>query len=275
MTARVTDWDAAFDNDAGVPPGAPDFYTQWASDAAAFRAQIPAGQARMGLAYGPSSRQRLDLFLPSGTPHGLMVFVHGGYWQMFDGSFWSHFSMGGLARGFAVAVPTYRLAPEVRLTRIAEDIASAVTLASGLVGGPIHLTGHSAGGHLVARLATTTSPLTRAVRDRIKTVVSISGLHDLRPFLAAPRRNSVLRLDEREAAHESPALLRPIEAVKVTAWVGALEVPEMRRQADLLADAWRKLGADLAVVHEPGRHHYDVIDGLLDPDHPLTVALLG
>jgi arylformamidase len=31
-----------------------------------------------------------DLFLPEGTPAGLAVFVHGGYWKAFDRSVWSH-----------------------------------------------------------------------------------------------------------------------------------------------------------------------------------------
>lgn len=275
MATSVTDWDAAFDNDAGVPEGAPDYFAQWARDAAAFRLAIPEGRAQPGLAYGPSARQRLDLFLPPDPPRGLMVFVHGGYWQMLDRSSWSHYATGGLARGFAVAIPSYRLAPEVRLTQIAEDVAAAITLAAGRIAGPIHLTGHSAGGELVARLATTTSPLPSAISARVKSVVPISGLHDLRPFLEAPRRNSVLRLDAEEATRESPALLQPLRGVSYAAWVGALEVPELLRQTDLLATAWAPAGVHVTTVREPGRHHYDVIDGLLDPAHPLIGALLG
>jgi arylformamidase len=29
------------------------------------------------------------------------------------------------------------------------------------------------------------------------------------------------------------------------------------------------------VIEEPGRHHFDVIDGLADPDHQLTRTLLS
>lgn len=267
------DWDAAYDNDLGVPAGAPDYPALWAREAAAFRAALSIrDRAELGLAYGPHPRQRVDLFRPAGTPRGLAVFVHGGYWQSFDGASWSQLAAGALGRGFAVAVPTYRLCPDVRIEAIVEDVAAAVARAADGIDGPIQLGGHSAGGHLVARLATTTSPLPEALHARLRNIVPISGLHDLRPLMRT-RMNRNLRLTEEEARRESPALLEPLPNVRVVAWVGALERPELIRQTDLIANIWRGLGARTSVRHAAGRHHYDVIEGLKDPDDPLTLAL--
>ena len=85
--------------------------------------------------------------------------------------------------GYAVAMPTYTLCPENRISGIVAEIGAAVEKMSGMVGGPIHLAGHSAGGHLATRMICANSPLSGAVRDRIRNSVSISGLHDLRPMM--------------------------------------------------------------------------------------------
>jgi hypothetical protein len=120
----------------------------------------------------------------------------------------------------------------------------------------------------------TDAPLPAEVAARVEHTVSISGLHDLRPLLRT-RLNDALRLDAQEAIAESPALAVPREGVRITAWVGKAERPEFLRQNALLANIWAGLGARTAAVEEPGRHHFDVIDGLADPDSPLLRAVLG
>jgi hypothetical protein len=143
-----------------------------------------------------------------------------------------------------------------------------------MVVGSLFLTGQSAGGHLVTRMISATSPLPDDVRARIGHTLSISGVHDLRPLMKAAM-NTELRIDEAEARVESPALLEPMPNARVTCWVGSAERPEFVRQNALLANIWTGLGAKTCIVEESGRHHFDVIDGLADPDHPLTRTLLS
>jgi hypothetical protein len=126
----------------------------------------------------------------------------------------------------------------------------------------------------VTRQVCTDTALPERVRARIARVVSISGVHDLRPLLRTAM-NDTLRLDAAEARDESPALREPIPGARVHAWVGDAERPEFVRQTTLLANIWTGLGADMAQTIEPGRHHFDVIAGLADPDHPLTRAICG
>jgi acetyl esterase/lipase len=266
------DWDDAYANAAHIP-GSAAFPPRWARDAAAFR-DAAGERARLGLPYGPAPADRLDLFLPAGPPRGLLVFVHGGYWQRFGREDWSHLAAGGVARGWAVAMPGYTLCPGIRVTGITRAIGAAIACAAGMVAGPIRLAGHSAGGHLVSRMLCTDAPLPEEAASRLEHTVSISGVHDLRPLLRT-RLNDALRLDPEEARAESPALADPREGVRITAWVGAAERPEFLRQNALLANIWTGLGARTAAVEEPGRHHFDVIDGLADPESPLLRALLG
>lgn len=270
---RITDWDDAYANGANIAQG--DRWPQaWVEPAKAFRDRLATdGRARLGLAYGDAPRNRFDLFMPQGEAKGLVVFVHGGFWLRLDRSFWSHLAAGPLAHGHAVAMPSYTLCPDIRIGGIVREIGSAIEAAAGMVAGPIRLTGHSAGGHLVSRMICANSPLPDAVRSRIANTVSISGVHDLRPMMATAM-NETLRIDRAEADGESPALLEPMAGGRIACWVGAAERSEFVRQNALLANAWTGLGAETLTVEEPDRHHFNVIDGLADPDHALTRTLL-
>ena len=261
--------DLAYANADFIPGGA-DYPDRWAVAAREFReVEAAIGRARLNQRYGQGGRQRFDLFLPAGRPEGLVVFVHGGYWHLFDRSYWSHLAAGPQSRGWAVALPSYTLAPEARIAQITGEIAAAVTAAAGLVAGPIRLTGHSAGGHLVARMACRDVPLGDAVADRLAGIVPISPLADLRPLLETSM-NADLRLDAAEAEAESPAHHTALRDVPVTVWVGAEERPAFLDQARWLAEAW-----EVPLRVAPGRHHFDVIDELAQAESPLTVALLS
>ncbi|MCC5988412.1 MAG: alpha/beta hydrolase [Pararhodobacter sp.] len=248
-------------------PGADEFPLRWRADAAALRDGL-GERARSGLAYGQSARQRYDLFLPEGVPRGLMVFIHGGYWLAFGPEDWSGFAAGALARGWAVAMPGYTLAPEARISEMVGEIEAAIGAAAVQVpDGPIALCGHSAGGHLSARMACT--DLRPACAARLARVVPISPLADLRPLMQTAM-NEKLSIDAAEAAAQSPALLRKREGVDATVWVGAQERPAFLWQARLLSEEW-----DCPWHAAPGRHHFDVIDPLREPDGDLTEAVIG
>ena len=260
--------DDAYANAAYIP-GAEAYPAQWAEAARLWRTrEAHEDHARLDLEYGAGARERFDLFLPEGRPLGLVVFVHGGYWLKFDRSYWSHLAAGPVARGWAVAMPSYDLCPTVRISEITKQIAKAVDVAAGLVDGPIRLTGHSAGGHLVARMLAP-GMLAPEVAARLAGVVPISPLADLRPLLRTSM-NADLRLDMAEAEAESPMLMAERLNVPATVWVGADERPAFLDQARWLAEAW-----GCAHVVAEGRHHFDVIEPLEIADSDLTGALLG
>ncbi|VVT08152.1 alpha/beta hydrolase [Rhizobium sp. EC-SD404] len=269
----ITNWDDAYTNGAYID-GAEAYPDRWAAEAAAFRAELSKdGRAQIDVPYGPQPRNLLDLFLPVGAPKGLVVFVHGGYWKAFDKSFWSHLARGAVDHGFAVALPSYTLAPDARLTRIGREVAAAIGTASKTIAGPIRLAGHSAGGHLVSRMVSENSPLAAPLVERVEHVVSISGVHDLRPLMLT-EMNAILAIDEDEAYRESPALLRPLPGTRLLAWVGAKERPEFLRQSRILPELWDGFGVETKLHVDEGTHHFDVIDGLALRDSALTQALL-
>jgi acetyl esterase/lipase len=270
---RIADWNNAYANGANIA-GGDRWPAAWDGPAQQFRDKLVAeGRARLDIMYGEAPRNRFDLFLPTTAPKGLVAFIHGGYWMESHKTSWSHLAGGAVGRGFAVAMPSYTLCPRTGISGIVNEVAAAIERAAAMIDGPLMLTGHSAGGHLASRMVTAASPLSSDVARRIRQVVSISGLHDLRPLMFTAL-NETLNIDEREALSESPALLRPMQGTRITCWVGGGERSEFLRQSALLANIWTGLGAATRSVVEPDRHHFDVVDGLADPDHPLTRTLV-
>ncbi len=269
----IENWDDAYTNVKYIPDGG-SYPAKWQMRAEDFRSTLPPGvSAQLDLTYGTGQRCKFDLFRPA-NPKGLLVFVHGGYWMRFDRKDWSHLAAGALARGFAVAMPSYSLTPFATITGIVTEVEQAIAAAASEVAGPIILAGHSAGGHLVTRAVCEDSTVVPRILERIQLVVSISGLHDLRPLLRT-QMNETLRLSVREAELQSPSLLAPRAATRLICWVGAGERPEFIRQSRLLANVWTGLGAQTRLVEESGRHHFDVIEALQDKDSALTDSLFS
>jgi acetyl esterase/lipase len=254
------DPDRDYANGAFIAKAA-EYPPRWTEAAARFRTDL-AARAELDLAYGPAPRQKLDLFLPEGPPRGVVVFVHGGYWHLFSKSHWSHLAAGPLARGYAVALPGYTLAPAARIAEITAEIARACWFVGTRVVGPMVVTGHSAGGHLAARMGNSDMAVP------VARVVPISPLAELGPLIAT-EMNATLKIDAVEAAAESPARHRLRDGVTAHVWVGSEERPAFLMQARTLSEEW-----GCPWTPGPGQHHFNVIDGLADPASPLCDAVL-
>ena len=80
---------------------------------------------RQVIPYGAGERHRIDLFSGDGTGP-IVVFIHGGYWQALDGSFFSHLAGGLNAHGIDVAMPSYDLCPAVSIADIIGQMRAAI-----------------------------------------------------------------------------------------------------------------------------------------------------
>ena len=183
----AVDFEAEYNNRARVPEH-PEIFARWKREAAAYRERMKAEEnAELGLAYGTSPRQTVDLFFPDATGHTpLALFIHGGYWRSLEPSTFSHMSAGLNARGIAVAVAGYDLCPQVTIVQIIEQIRTACLFLWRRFGQRLMVYGHSAGGHLAAcMVATDWKKLDpKAPPDLVPAGYSISGLFDLKPLIA-------------------------------------------------------------------------------------------
>ncbi|MGL4241421.1 MAG: alpha/beta hydrolase, partial [Beijerinckiaceae bacterium] len=139
------DLEAEYNNRARVPEH-PEIIAGWAADAAAYR-EVHAAALQSTITYGPSPRQVIDIFaaaepLADALP---VMFMHGGYWQALEPSFFSHMARGLNARGVTVGTAGYDLCPDVTIGAIAGQMRRAALLfAMTQKAERLVVTGHSA-----------------------------------------------------------------------------------------------------------------------------------
>ncbi len=147
---------------------------------------------RVELAYGPHPRQRLDLYRPKGAVGALpiVVFFYGGGWEAGDRADYRFAALALVEQGFVVAVPDYRVYPEVTFPAFLEDSARAVAYvhanAAAHGGDPkrLFLMGHSAGAYNAAMLALDERLLAAEgmPSNAIAGMVGLAGPYDFLPL---------------------------------------------------------------------------------------------
>jgi arylformamidase len=237
--------DAAYNNSAAVRNSA-EIVADWRERSESLRVSC------REILYGPGERNRIDLFEAApGAP--LLVFIHGGYWQMREKELFSFLAAGPLAHGISVALPGYTLAPEKRLDGIVAEIRAALDA----LARPIYVSGWSAGGHLTAMMMD--HPLARGG-------LAISGIYDLEPIRLC-YLNEKLGLDDAEARRNSP-LLNDSSSKNLVVAYGMNELPELQRQSREFA---AKFGHRLLPLE--GHDHFTILEELASPQGALTAAL--
>lgn len=267
MNGRV-DYEVEYNNRARVPES-PALIAGWARDGAAYREQ----HAPRAIAYGTGPRHRIDVF-GADSKGPLVVFIHGGYWQALDGSFFSHLAGGLNAHGVGVAIPSYDLCPDVSVIDIIGQLRMA-TRELARLGRPLLISGHSAGGHLAAcMLATDWPALDNSLpADLVIAAYAISGLFDLGP-LVETSINKALHLDPATARAASPLFWEAPRRGSLDAVVGENESAEYFRQSHGIVDAWGAGGIAARFGVVPGANHFTAIAPLADPHSPMVRRLL-
>jgi len=241
--------DAAYNNAAAVKNSA-QIIAHWQKRSEAVRAKYPDG---LDLRYGPEERNRIDLFeAKKGAP--LLVFIHGGYWQMRDKETFAFLVPGPLAHGISVALVGYTLAPHKRLDAIVGEIHAAIRYLDSRANRLI-VSGWSAGAHLSAMAMQIPA---------VNAGLLISGLYDLEPIRHS-YVNEKLRLDAFEAERNSPISL-PAFSEPVTIAYGAQELPELCRQSEDYA----KRVPQAKLLRLPRHDHFTLLEELASPAGALT-----
>jgi arylformamidase len=270
------DYEAEYNNRARVPEH-PQIFARWARDAAAYRDEASRlGHAELGIRYGASERQTIDLFLPAeGASAPLALFIHGGWWRSLAPASFSHMARGLNAHGVAVAVAGYDLCPQVTIAEIIVQVQRACLQLWHRFGRRIMVYGHSAGGHLTAcLLATDWKGLAPAAPDDLVPAgYAISGVFDLAPLIGTSL-NADLRLSAEEARRVSPLYFAVDPGRVLDAVVGALESSEFLRQSHAIVQAWHQGPAETRYEAIADANHFTMLAPLADPASPAVARLL-
>lgn len=138
-------------------------------------------ERRANIAYGPSPRHRLDVYVPdTAGPHPVIVFWYGGAWQRGHKSQFRFVGAALAKAGYVAVLPDYRVYPEVKFPQFladgAEALAWVVKHIVDIHGDPqrIHMGGHSAGAWIAAMLAYDAAPPALLLHGAADDVVDVS-----------------------------------------------------------------------------------------------------
>ena len=270
--------DAAYDVENSVP----DFMVyahKFMADSAAAEAAIP--NKRLGVPYGPTLMENLDLFLPE-TSSGkapILVFIHGGYWKSLTARVFSCVAPGPVAAGFCVVNVTYDLCPQVDMGEIVRQVRAAVAWTArnaDSFGGDadrIIVSGHSAGGHLTATTMLTDWSRYGLPSDLVKGGFAISGLFNLEP-LAYSFLQPSLRLTGEAIRHQSPQFnVAPLTAPLALTW-GDADPAAFAGQSRDFAGAWSAAGNRCGSFVLEKANHFEVLEGFKTAEGIMTRTVL-
>jgi len=251
---------------------------RYASESARMRSGLP---SRLGVSYGSSEPERLDIF-PAVTsgPAPIFVFLHGGFWRLLDSADSCFMAECLTKAGACVVAVNYALAPHVTLAEIVRQCRAAVAWlyvhAREFGGDPmrIHVGGSSAGAHLAAMMLASGWQAALGVPDNLVAGGTLlSGIFDLEPVrLGHP--NEWLKLSAGDITALSPLLHLPERAVPLVVSYAPTETDEFKRQSEVYMAAVMAGGSAVRFVPMPGTNHFDIVFGLADPQNPLAKATI-
>ena len=263
--------DRMYNNRQLVPEHA-EFFERWAKHSEAARHR----RCSLDVSYGAGAGETLDIF-PADRPNApVLVFIHGGYWRSLDKSDHSFVAPAFVDSGHCVVVVNYALCPAVTVPHICLQMVKALTWVwqnIAVWGGDrdqLHVSGHSAGGHLVAMLmACQWSKVDANLPEQIiRSGMSISGLHEMESIRQVPFLKDALQLSPQDALRCSPAWMPAPHKGRCACVVGGLESAEFHRQNELLAASWGTDRVPLTAVM-PGLHHFSIVDSYASPHSDL------
>ncbi len=270
----AVDYETEYDNRARVPEH-PQIFARWDAEAKAYRDACQGAQ--IGLQYGPSPRQTIDLFpgKDAGADAPLAMFIHGGWWRALSPVSFSQMAKGPNAHGVTVAVVGYDLTPAVTIPQIIEQLRAASLYLWRLKKQRFVAYGHSAGGHLAACMVATDWKTLEpsAPSDLVPAGYGISGVYDATvvPKISA---NADIRLDDKTAREVSPLYWRVPAGRVFDAAVGGIESAEFLRQSKDIAEAWRQDNVTTRYEEIAGANHFTAIDPFADPDSTMTKRIV-
>jgi arylformamidase len=233
----------------------------------------------LGVPYGDSDREVIDIFAPDHEEGPCFVYLHGGYWRgghARDGSF---IAEPFVRAGASVFLPTYDLCPDVTVAEIVAQTHKAIAWihanARAYGGDPdrLYLAGHSAGAHLAAMALADDWRDDPAVAGAFAGACLISGVYDMDPVRYVSV-NDLIRATDADVEPLSPLRHPPRWPVPMVVAAGGDESEEWRRQSQLYADVARDAGCSVAAMEIPGVHHWSILLPMREPDHPITRAML-
>jgi acetyl esterase/lipase len=223
------------------------------------------------IAYGDHPRQKLDLYVPKRQTMALPVitFFYGGSWQGGDRADYLFMAALLCRQGFIVAVPDYRVYPEVKFPDFVQDCAAATAWvfanAATHGGNPaeIFLMGHSAGAYNAVMLGVAAKYLAAAgvSQSNLAGVIGLSGPYDFLP-LKDPIIKVIFSPPD-DIRDTQPITYAAADAPPLFLLHGGADITVLPRNLTALAARIRAAGGVVETKIYPGLGHIGIILAVL------------
>ncbi len=234
----------------------------------------------LGVQYGSSLDETIDIFPAENPLAPVFVFIHGGYWMSMESQDFSMVARGLVSKGITVAMPNYSLCPSVSMSEITRQNRDAVAWLFREInkynGNPkqMFVCGHSAGGQQVGMLASTDWIKDYGLpRNIIKGGIPISGIFDLSPLYYSWLQPTI-QLTQGMIQEQSPLFQLSDNGFPMLLSVGENESLEFKRQSQQYLLAWQKKGFKGKMVIQPDKNHFTTIRDFFIPDSPFITSVL-
>jgi acetyl esterase/lipase len=226
-------------------------------------------------------KHKLDLYLPKGLEgFPVVFFVHGGSWKSGDKKIYGPLGETFARNGVGMVITNYRLTPAVKHPSHAEDVARAFAWTHANVGkyggrrDRLFLSGHSAGGHLVALLATDERYLKAEKLSfaAVRGVMALSGVYQITPGVFP----ATFGKDAEECRKASPLSHVNGKHAPFLIVYADKDYPFLGPLAKQLGAALKKSKCEAEVVEMKDRDHISIIKKLAtDEGDPATRAMFA
>ena len=248
----------------------------------------PSGSYSLGkdIAYGALERQKLDIYTPNqakenkskiGAP--VLVFIHGGSWKDGNKDMYKFVGQSFASAGYRVAIPNYRLYPDVVYPEFVNDTSAAIAfIAKRYPDTSVIVIGHSAGAYN-AVMATVDPKYLKAngvdLCKRIAGTVGLAGPYGAFPMTDEPY---ITIFPNRQKGDDAPAQIKLGPTPPMFLPIGDKDTTVSDKHSRTLTDKITARGGKAEFKLYPGLTHIDMVKVLskyFDEDATLKADILA
>ena len=264
-------------NQATLVPDISNYLKYWNEAGEAARQSL---DCTLGVPYGESEVELLDIFPASGPSTPIHIHIHGGAWKQLSKEHAHYIAPHFVKAGVTFIALNFGLAPKFSLNEIVGQTRRSIKWIwenAHSFGGnmdKIFLSGISSGAHLAACILSDGWRQSHKLPENvIKGAVLASGPYDLEPVRLSAR-NEYLRLSQSDADRNNPLKHIPKQGPEIIVFWGDQELKEFQRQGQAYASAWVSAGNKCQSIILEGLNHFDVANEFGQKDGKLVQSTL-
>jgi len=232
------------------------------------------------IVFDPANQRSLDVYAPKqSTFSPVLIFIHGGNWIHGNKSIYKFLGKRMAKKGIVTVVMDYRKGQTVNYEMMTTDAANAIKWTFNSIetyGGDknkLFVSGHSAGGHLAALVASDTGYFkTAAIKNPLKGVIVIDAFGlDMHSYLKTSNEpGDSIYFPTFSHSEETWKKASPISHLNSNTpsfllFMGTHTYPGIKKDYAIFYPALKKVQPNASLILQKRKNHYEMIFQFLNP----------